>query len=36
MYSITDKGFGVLAAGDHDENLWHAIHALQTRFRKNW
>jgi hypothetical protein len=26
----------ILAADDQDENLWHAIHALQTRFRKNW
>ncbi len=26
----------ILAADDHDENLWHAIHALQTRFRTNW
>ena len=26
----------VLAADDRDEDLWHAIHALQTRYRKNW
>jgi hypothetical protein len=26
----------VLAADDHDEHLWHAIHARQTRYRKNW
>ncbi len=26
----------VLAADDHEEDLWHAIHALQTRYRKNW
>jgi len=25
----------ILAADDHDEDLWHAIHALQTRYRKN-
>ena len=25
----------VLAADDRDEELWHAIHALQTRYRKN-
>jgi hypothetical protein len=26
----------VLAADDRDEDLGHAIHALQTRYRKNW
>ena len=26
----------VLAADDHEEDLWHAIHALQTGYRKNW
>jgi hypothetical protein len=26
----------VLAADDRDEDLWHAIHALQTQYRKNW
>ncbi len=26
----------VLAADDRAEDLWHAIHALQTRYRKNW
>lgn len=31
------REFGiVLAADDRDEHLWHAIHALQTRYRKNW
>jgi hypothetical protein len=25
----------VLAADDHDEDLWHAIDAMQTRYRKN-
>ena len=25
----------VLAADDHDEDLWHAIHALQTRYQKH-
>jgi len=25
----------ILAADDHDEDLWYAIHALQTRYRKN-
>jgi hypothetical protein len=26
----------VLAADDRDQDPWHAIHALQTRYRKNW
>ena len=26
----------ILAADDHDDDLWHAIHALPTRYRKNW
>ena len=26
----------ILAADDRDDDLWHAIHALQTRYRKNW
>jgi hypothetical protein len=26
----------VPARDDRDEDLWHAIHALQTRYRKNW
>lgn len=26
----------ILAADDRDEDLWHAIHALQIRYRKNW
>ena len=25
----------ILAADDHDEDRWHAIHDLQTRYRKN-
>lgn len=25
----------ILAADDCDDDLWHAIHALQTRHRKN-
>jgi hypothetical protein len=25
----------VLAADDRDDDLWHAIHALQTHYRKN-
>jgi len=26
----------ILAADDRDDDLWHAIHALQTLNRKNW
>jgi hypothetical protein len=26
----------VLAADDGDDDLWHAIHALQARYQKNW
>ena len=26
----------VLAADNRDEDLWHAIQALQTQYRKNW
>jgi hypothetical protein len=26
----------ILAADDRDDDLWHAIHALQTDYRKNW
>jgi hypothetical protein len=26
----------ILAADDRDDDLWHAIHALQTHYRKNW
>ena len=26
----------IQAADDRDDDLWHAIHALQTRYRKNW
>lgn len=25
----------ILVADDVDEDLWHAIHALQTRYRRN-
>ena len=26
----------IRAADDGDDDLWHAIHALQTRYPKNW
>lgn len=26
----------ILAADDRDDDFWHAIHALQTHYRKNW
>jgi len=26
----------ILAADDHDDDLWIAVHALQTRYRRSW
>jgi hypothetical protein len=36
VYRRISKREIVLAADDRDVDLWHAIHALQTRYRKNW